>query len=236
MPTPAEVRRLIGDLSDVGKLVHLAWRMDSVDEQEISGTIFKAMRRSYERKMTEMARRAGCGQRRGLLDEGQTLSNLRQTANDHAASIVRTYNAALARQIQAIRDEVPTANRNLYSARLRRWDNARAGWKESQIALMSYQEGTDLATREFIQFNPQVEQEFRAQPRTAAEPECQALVDAGTVDAEFVQANGFPLHVNCVHEWELQPTEADDCNELFLGQPIAPQPFGTFAKQLEGAS
>jgi len=129
MPTPADVQAAVNALSNVGKLVHLAWRMDIVTQQEIGSQIFKHARREYEGEMSRLASSVGCGKRRGRLGEGPRLTEVRRESDRHSESIALTYNLDLARAIAAIATEIPTANRNTYSARLRTWENARARWK-----------------------------------------------------------------------------------------------------------
>lgn len=218
MPTPAQVQLAVDQLSNVGKLVHLAWRQDSVAQQDIAGIIFRRLRDTYEDEMTRNAERVGCGGQRGLLQEGPAMSELRATADEHAASIVRTYNLDLSRAIAAIRTETPTANRNTFSSRLQEWESARAQWKDGQIGLMTYSTGAQMAKSDFTRLN-NLSGTAEVIPKTAAEERCQALIDAGEVSIRVAEENPFPLHFNCIHEWILHPEKvlAGECRYLYMG-------------------
>lgn len=219
MPTPAQVQAAVEGLSNTGKLVHLAWRFDSVHEQRISATIFQQLRRNFEDELTRQARAVGCNQRRGMLSEGPTLTELRRIADEHARSIMLTYNLDLAHAIAAVRTEVPTANRHTYSSRLRRWENARAQWKEPQISLNTHQIGAQMGREEFLRFNDIQGQAIFAGPDPAAEPECQALLDGNPWSLRKIHETPTPIHINCPHRWDTQRGKlaSGDCASLWMG-------------------
>lgn len=219
MPTAAQVTNIVGELSNVGRLVHLAFRYDTVMQKEISDQLFKSMRQQYEGELTRLAAGSGCN-RVGLLGPGVELTRIRQVANEHAESIVNTFNSDIAREISRIRADTPTANRNTYASRLLNWETQRAQWKDPQIAMMSYQFAAQAAKEDFFS-NNLVDAMVIARPRTAAEPECQRLVNLGEQPIEIIYRHPFPLHLNCPHEWvkiRMQQLDQFDCNDLWLGQ------------------
>lgn len=218
MPTQGQVDNAVSLLSNIGKLLHLSFRADSVRESEIATVLFKMMRQNYENELTRQAAAVGCD-RKGLLGEGQALSDLRRTANENAASITRTYNFDLARAIAHIREENPRANRNYYTKRLYEWESARASWKDKQIGLMTVSTSRNAATSAFVQNNI-LEGKAYLLPKTAAEPICAGMVTGNPYPLETVFNLNIPAHVNCVHyiHIEYKKIPKSQCADLWLGQ------------------
>jgi len=218
MPTQQQVDQIISELPNVGLLVHLAFRLDMVDEQYYTTTIFKAMRAAYEDELTRQAAAIGCPGRVGRLREGEELSELKRLATEHAQSIVRTFNYDLARMIIAIRIENPRANRVYYAKRLREWQATRAGWKDKQIALMTVQTGRQRGREAFLLNNPVTGKAY-FEPKEAAEEECQALVKGSPWPIEKVYATPVPVHFNCPHFWVIKYSRIpkDECALLWMG-------------------
>ncbi len=218
MPTQQQLDTIIGELPNVGVLVHLAMRMDSVDEQAYTTMIFKSMRTSYEDELTRQAAAIGCPGRVGRLREGQELSELKRIAQEHAASIVRTFNYDLAQAIIAIRIENPRANRNYYAKRLTEWARNRAAWKDKQIALMTVQIGRQRGREAFVLNNPVTGKAY-VFPKTAAEHECQHMIDTEPHPLETVYQKPFPFHYNCVHGYKIVYSRIPkgECALLWMG-------------------
>lgn len=218
MPTQTQVDAAVAQLSNVGKLIHLAFRYDAVMEAQISALLFKVVRQNYEAELTRQAAAVGCT-RKGLLGEGRELSALRQYANESAASIVRTYNFDLAKAIQAIRQMNPRANRAYYTKQLFLWESARASWKDKQISLMTVQTATQSAKVDFIQYNL-LEGQAYLLPKTAAEPICAGLVAGNPYPLEVVGSTLIPAHVNCVHYFlpKYKKIPKAQCADLWLGR------------------
>lgn len=210
---------LVGQMTDVQKLVHLAMRQDVIDEDAIRSELVKARRREYETTLTELAQKAGCN-RTALVSEGETLSEFNELSKQDATSIVNTYNYDLGVAIIAISTETPTANRNTYAKRLRTWDNNRATWKNNQIAVNTNLTARSMAQRDFAQFNTVTEGEaFLAGPDPAAEPICQGWINRGKVPTRIAIENPSPFHINCPHVWEMIPVKLGkgECDELWMG-------------------
>ena len=150
---PRDWQSVVDGMTNVQKLVHLAMRLDPVDEDRIRAGLLKARRRAYEDELTIQARRVGCAGRSGRLRNGPILSQLNEMCLRDAASIASTYNYDLAAAIINVSNEVPTANRHVYAKRLREWEGKRAGWKNQQIALYTENSARTLAQQHFFQHN-----------------------------------------------------------------------------------
>ena len=64
---PRDWQSVVGGMTEVQKLVHLAMRRDAVDEDGIRADLLKVRRRAYESELTIQARRVGCEGRSGHL-------------------------------------------------------------------------------------------------------------------------------------------------------------------------
>lgn len=218
MPTQQQLDETISTLPNVGLLVHLAFRWDMVDEANLTALIFKSMRASYNDELTRQAAAIGCPGRVGMLREGQELSELKNIATEHAASIVRTHNNDLAKLIIDIRIEYPRANRNYYAKRIMEWEKIRATWKDKQVALMTVQTARQRALDAFLLNNP-VEGKAYFEPRIAAEKACQDLIDGSPWPIEKAYNTPVPIHYNCPHSWVIKYTRIPkgECELLWMG-------------------
>lgn len=205
--------------TNVMRLVHLAVRMDSVNEDAYRAELVRTRRKAYEAAITEMAEEAGCD-RAGLLGEGPILTELNEASQRDASSIVNTYNYELGLAIIAIKEEVPKANRNTYVSRLRKWEQSRARWKDAQIAANTTLSARQKAQRDFININRVEGTVELLGPDPAAEPVCQAALDMGRVPVEVANGIDMPAHLNCVHIWgsyKLDKLTGQECADLWLG-------------------
>jgi len=206
-------------MSNVQRLVHLAARWDIVDEENWRGDILRKMRTAYDEELTIQANRAGCPGRRGQLRNGPLLSALNDTAQQHAASVVNTYNYDLALMILNVGRETPRANRFTYAKRYREWSAARSSWKNPQINLMSMTWARTKAQQDFVDQNGRMGS-AQLWPRTAVCPICQGWIARGTVPMAVALNNPPPYHVNCPHTWALQSGKIarDQCPDLWMGE------------------
>jgi hypothetical protein len=209
----------VARLSNVGKLVHLAMRMDMFDEEALRADLLRQRRRVYEDELDIQAARVKCQQRRARLNNGAILSHLNEMGRRDAASIVHTFNRDLAFAIANIRAEVPTANRYVYAYRLRAWSKRRWSWKEKQIGQMT--EGTTRAKaqQDFYDHNGHFGT-ATLRPRTAVCPVCKGWVARGEVPLQVAQNNPPPYHQNCPHGWSTRPDAVakEDCPNLWMGE------------------
>ncbi len=205
--------------SNVMRLVHLAMRQDATDEQALRTELLKARRSEYEATLTELATGLGCTGRQGRLGEGPILSQLNETSEADAKSIVNTYNYDLAIAVIAIRTEVPTANRHVYAKRLQTWETNRDKWKNEQISLNTNLTARSLAQADFMANNPVEGTARLVGPDPAAEPICQGWLNRGNVPMETALANPSPFHFNCPHSWEyrLKKLKKSECKDLWMG-------------------
>lgn len=210
---------VVNGMSPVQKLVHLAMRMDSVDIDRTRTGLLKAMRRAYEDELTIQARRAGCDNRAGRLNNNDALTALNDAAGGDAESIVNTYNFDLAGAIVNIASETPSANRNTYVKRLMDWEDKRNTWKAGQIA--GYTEGAarSMAQQDFFRFN-NIGGTAELMPTEAVCPICQGWVNRGEVSLREAENNPPPYHANCPHLWETFPEQVpdDECADLWMGE------------------
>lgn len=205
--------------SNVMRLVHLAMRQTTDDEERIRSQVLEARRRSYVNEMTILAKRAGCPNRSGRLTTGPTLSDFSGDSQSDGESIVNTYNFDLAHAILNISKEVPGANRNTYAARLRTWENERSTWKAKQIMLNTDGLARQRALLDFRQFND-IDGFAVLKPDGAAEEICQGWQRRGEVPLAEAVRNPSPFHLNCVHYWEpfLGKVSRSECQELWIGE------------------
>lgn len=210
---------MVDDLSDVGRLVHLAMRQDAYDVDRIRGELLRQRRRYYEAELTAQAQRIGCRGQVGRLGNGAILSELNDLSQRDAASIVNTYNYDLAVAIRYIRAEVPTANRYVYAKRLGEWEQKRASWKNEQIAQYTEGSARAKAQQDFYQ-NNHAFGVATLQPTQAVCPICQGWVARGEVPLNVAQNNPPPYHPNCPHGWSVsyEKIPPDQCRYLWVGQ------------------
>lgn len=208
----------VDQLSDVGRLVHLAMRMTVDDVDRLKGELTKTRRLAYEDELTIQAGRVGCRGRRGRLTTGPSLTALSEESQRDAESIVNTYNYDLAVAIEHIRAERPTANRHVYAHRLREWDAKRAAWKSGQIQEYSIGTARALAQQDFYRYN-NLTGYARLVPEEAVCPVCVGWVRKGEVDLREAQNHPPPYHVNCPHVWETYPGQVPprECGDLWVG-------------------
>jgi hypothetical protein len=221
VPTEQDVRRQVNQLARVGQLVHLAMRYDIDHEEALRAQLLKERKAAYEGELTRLAAQAGCT-RSARLSNGPILSALNEASKEDAASIVRTFNADLARTIAAIRLETPTANRHVYARRLLAWEAARGNWKGPQVAMNTRGDAVQRAQDDFLRLNNMAEQvEAQLVPRVGVCPICQGLIAMGWVSKDVADANPAPIHVGCPHVWvyrKVPKVRAGECTELWLGE------------------
>lgn len=217
---PRNWQAAVDRLSNVGKLVHLAMRMDAFDVTQVRGELVRHLRAAYNDELGIQAARVGCADRQGRLTTGPILSALGEEAAADAESIVNTYNYDLAIAIAHIRTETPTANRYVYAHRLRQWHEARSAWKVPQIAQMTEQKARARAQQDFAEQNGRRTGIARMQPRTAACPICQGWIARGDVPVRVALNNPPPYHVNCPHLWDIDTgrVSRDECPDLWMGE------------------
>lgn len=210
---------VVSGMTNVQKMVHLAMRQDSVDEERIRTELVKVRRRAYEDELTNQAARVGCKKKTGRLGNNDQLTALNDASKEDAASITNTFNFDLAAAIINISTENPKANRQTYAKRLKEWEDKRAEWKAGQIAMFTEGSARSLAQQEFADRND-VEGYAELEPQTAAEEICQGWINRGQVPMKEAMKNPPPYHGNCPHRFRTYPEQAskEACDDLWMGE------------------
>jgi hypothetical protein len=198
---PRNWQALVNEMSPVMKLVHLAMRQDSFDEDQRRTELLRLRRRFYEDELTLQAARVGCKGRRGQLTNGVILSELNEMSRLDAASIANTFNYDLAASIVRIRSEAPRANRFVYASRLRQWDGKRNKWKSPQITLNTERTARAKAQQDFYEYNGRFGSAV-LRPRTAVCPICQGWINRGEVPLRVAQIRRHIIqtaHISLLH-------------------------------------
>lgn len=207
--------------SDVMRLVHLAMRQTLDNEEAIRAELLKIKKRSYEEELSDLAEASGCSNRRAILGNNESLSELNTQSKAGAESITNTYNYDLALAIIAIRSLDPRANRHRYASKLKTWENNRSTWKDKQIAMDTVLSSKSLAQADFFRFNPELEGTAVLEgPDPAAEPICQGWLNRGEVPGRVATNNPSPFHLNCPHYWRHNPGKVPEggCPDIWLGE------------------
>jgi len=210
---------LVEQLSNVGRLVHLAARMDPIDEEQIRTELLRARRDAYESELEIQAGLVGCLGQRARLTSGPSLTTLNDMSQRDAVSIVNTYNYDLAVRIAAIQQEAPTANRHVYAYRLRSWFGERNKQKKPVIAMYTANTARTLAQQDFYQFNRALMGTAHLEPLDAVCPVCIGWVKRGEVPMQVALNNASPFHNLCPHLWVTNPVRVpkDECPNLWMG-------------------
>ena len=215
---PRNVKQRVKELSNVGKLVHLAARMDSTDENRIRKSLVKARRRAYEDELTIQAGRLGCSNRTGSLVAGHALSAMNKESKADAKSIVNTYNWDLAGPISGIRRDVPRANRHTYAARLRSWEAERNPARAAMIGDYADGQARSRAQKDFVKNNGLGGYAMLV-PGVAAEAVCAGWIGRGRVPLREAMANPPPYHPRCPHLWDVfsEQLPKGECSDIWVG-------------------
>ncbi len=204
------------DYTAIMLLVYNYYSMDEADAANIEAELVQQKQQAYEAELTKLAAQAGCP-KQGLADT-YTIDSIHDQAADEAAGIVNTYNFDLAHAIISIYNDNPRANRNTYLRALEAWNNTRAGWKYTQIALHNSGEWQAQAQLDFTTYND-LTGWAEIQPKKAAEPVCQELAARKRIPMQEAQewVASWPPHLNCPHYWVVHPNQIADCEDMWLG-------------------
>jgi len=202
----------------VQKLVHLAMRLGEDEVERWRVALLRQLRDEYVHELEMMAERVGC-KRRAHLGEGPILAMLNEQASEWAKGIVNTYNYDLAQAIVAISKQTPTANRHVYAARLRAWEQAREKWKLPQIAAYTSGWARARAQEDFRRYNG-VMGSAELVPKSAVCPVCQAIIARGRIPLRVALNDSPPYHPNCPHRWSIfaDKITEQECALLWMGE------------------
>jgi len=189
---------LVSQGSPVMQIAHGAMMQDDLAEQTRRGELTAQRARAYQDELAIQAKRVGCPHYRGTLRLGPEWIELDKKSIEDAHSITDTYNSDLAKAINKIRTDVPTANRNTYAKRLRDWNDNRSQWKERQIAQHTDLSARNQAQRDFYRNNGIRTGMAVLRPRTAVCPICNGWINRGETPIQVALSNPGPYHPNCV--------------------------------------
>lgn len=148
---------------------------------------------------------------------GVDLDDLWRMSVEDAASIVRTYNSDLEREIRRLHDANPAGNLNYYMGNLEAWHQQRMAWKQAQIALMNHKTARYHAQQRFVEMN-RVRTDYRFSGPPPVCDDCANYFAMGVVSQRVVLEHPAPIHPNCPHEWRMiNPRSAASLNELWRG-------------------
>lgn len=191
--------------------------MDSGDQSELAETLLRQRMVAYQNQLAKQIRLVGC-RREANPPSGQQLADLRADSERDAASIVRTFNGDLERNLASILDENPDGRRPNIEAAIGQYLAERSAWKDRQIALMTSKTARAYADTQFREQNGIEDQQFIYAGPPPVSEECKRNTAAGVVNYAYTQAHPTPTHIGCPHEWKIVATETvRDCNALWTG-------------------
>lgn len=188
------------DLTRLQRIMRLAYSMQPEDEAQLAAQIERQRSRAWMTALEEEARKVNV-RARANAPRRDDLQYLRELSRSDAASIARTYNRELEKQIRDLFAENPRGNRQFYASRLEAWYGKRASWKDRQIALMNEKSARAYATQRFRDMNLIGRATYRFVGPAPVCPDCADMFSKGVVEQQFVDTNPAPLHPNCPHEW-----------------------------------
>jgi len=191
-------------LTAVQQMVYDAFSVGPNYTDLLTEELFEQATSDFGAAILQEARAAGYDLTGSLkLTDPMVLGDLRGRAQFAASSISDTYNAEMRRQIARIGEEVRTANRSTYLAKLAQWDAAR--WQKHLPSISATELGTarNYAQVDFIYRN-QLTGRARVDPQDAVCPDCEDLVAEDWVSLEEGYTWSLPLHPNCIHSLEVE--------------------------------
>lgn len=206
-------------MSQLTQVIALLYRMAEADTKALELQLLEARKRAWETALREMAAAHGCNQQPHA-PRREDLTELRRMSREDAASITRTWNREVEREITRLFNANRRGNRRYYFANLERWATDRAQWKDAQIALQTEQTTRFYAQTRFRQVNGLDGKGARyvfGGPAPVCKV-CVRLFGMGIVNQSTVDYYPAPVHVGCPHEWrQVAAPQRLDCGELWLG-------------------
>jgi hypothetical protein len=196
MPDPDRLAALKRRLS-------VAFELSLPDEQALADSITRQRAQAWRATMTEEARAVGSRQR-GQGPSGADAAYLHELSVEDAQSIRETYNRELMNQIEQVYAAKPDGTRDEYVRELTQWADARARWKDRQIANMNRQTARSYAQERFATRNRVGRSLYLFTGPPPKEEHCADHFAAGLVTREYKEANETPIHINCPHQWTKQ--------------------------------
>jgi hypothetical protein len=218
---------VVGDMSQVQKLVYLAGQMDSFEAGEWADEVFDMRRHAYESAIEAELALYGCGGK-AYATTGPELRKMRQEANTVGAGIANTYNYWLAREIVAIGEDTPTANRHVYAHRLfyaeDNWAGSYWAGKQEVIGATETASGANWGLESFYRNNGGSLDDGGAEvvPYPTVCPVCASYVEGNPYKSmeDLYNKCMLPAHPHCPHfgtPIDPKRLSAGECAELWRG-------------------
>jgi hypothetical protein len=213
MTAPAVSSRL----ARIRNQLYNALAMDSGDQSALTETLLRQRTVAYQNQVSKQIRLVGC-RREAAAPSGQQLADLRADSERDAASIVRTFNSDLERNLGRILDNNPDGRRPDIEAAISQYLAERSAWKDRQIAMMTSKTARAYADTQFREQNGIDNQQYYYFGPPPVSDECKSNMAAGIVDVQYVQKHPTPAHINCPHTWQVVATpQVKDCGALWVG-------------------
>jgi len=209
-------RATVDDLSDVGRMVYLAFMKTDADAGALGDDLFEKGRRTAEEALLQEAHKVGCSVLSVHLTTGELLSWVRDRSDWSGRKVCDTYNRDLINAIAKIIAEVPTANRWVVAYRLQGWEAARQGWKAPQIQTTEAFEIDHYARMRFYEMNAVEDPKFYFGYSLQCEL-CQRIAAKNPHTRAEAERIGLP-HIGCLDHWNARGGKTVDCDDLWLGQ------------------
>lgn len=203
-------------MSELLQILALLYRMTDDDTAALEEALLTARKRAWQTTIEDEARQMGYSVRANP-PSGLDLAELRAMSAEDAASITKTYNRDVARQLQKLYDANHRGNRTYYISRMERWAQERAVWKDASIALNTEMQTVQYAKSRFWQNNGLRGERFIASGPAAVCKVCIKIFAAGAVDYAYTQRYPFPSHVNCPHTYRKVGRARVPLDELWVG-------------------
>lgn len=187
------------------------YEMTASDIAALESELFDQLRLSYLEQLRTLAIQHGAVTPTPVL-QGAELEALHAKARTDAEGIAATYNRDLRRQVEAIAERNPQADRGLFIRILASWGRERDAGKSITIAIQTILWAAQYGLERFIDRNNLQNQLFRALHGSPVCQICMRIVAAGVVNFRYVQANPLPAHLKCMGEWTV--VTATDLNAL----------------------
>lgn len=204
-------------MSELTRIISLMYRMTDDDERRLFDDLVNMRVVMYQTAIEREARRYG-----NNLDanppSGRDYAEIRRMSERDAASIVRTYNRDVERQVERLYAQNSRGNRNYYASNMERWASQRTTWKQAQIALNTDTTTTEYARRRWFEENFDSGLKWRMVGGAAVCKDCISIMAKGTLTQQFVDSHPCPRHYNCIHAYApINPRRRADRDTVWMG-------------------
>ena len=203
-------------MSRLTDTIGLLYRMADADAATLEDVLLESAKQAW---LTAMAKQAKLHKCAGTPNapRREDLAELRRITTQDAASITRTYNREVTREIERLYAANHRGNRNYYYSNLERWNAKRNLWKAAQIAITTETVVRAYAQRRFREMNYSGGERFVFSGPPPTCERCVKLFAAGIVTADYIRKHPTPVHIACPHGWKVTRPPKLDCADVWLG-------------------